>query len=115
MQNHSCDPNCRLYACYINEGNIEKPLLTVFSRRDIEPFEEICFNYQGKYDDEDDEEDDEEDGDHMNPDPDPDHVKDMIYVACRCGAKNCTGEFFRYSFRLALQLTYPFFEGTMFK
>jgi len=90
--NHSCDPNCRLYACYINEGNIQKPLLAIFSRRDIEPYEEICFNYQGIYDDEDDEDEDE------GNDPrilDPDHGKDMIYVRCRCGAKNCTGTMFK--------------------
>ena len=90
-QNHSCDPNCRLYACYVNEGNIQKPLLAVFTRRDIEPLEEICFNYQGEYDDGDDDDDDDDDDDNLL---DPDHGKDMIYVRCRCGAKNCTGEFF---------------------
>jgi [histone H3]-lysine9 N-trimethyltransferase SUV39H len=79
-----------LYACYINEGNIQKPLLAIFSRRDIEPFEEICFNYQGIYDDSDDEDDEDDDGKLL----DPDHGKDMIYVRCQCGAKNCTGNFF---------------------
>ncbi|KAF8811272.1 SET domain-containing protein [Phlegmacium glaucopus] len=86
--NHSCDPNCRLYACYINEGNIQKPLLAIFSRKDIEPYQEICFNYQGSYPDNDD--DDDSDDDH---DLDPDHGKDIVYVPCRCGAKNCTGKF----------------------
>ncbi|KAF8154816.1 hypothetical protein B0H34DRAFT_660281 [Crassisporium funariophilum] len=82
--NHSCDPNCRLFACYVNEGDIEKPLLVIFSRRDIEPFEEICFNYQGNYPGE------EDDNDSDGSDPE----KDVIYVKCRCGAKNCTGELF---------------------
>ena len=91
FQNHSCDPNCRLYACYINEGNIQKPLLAIFSRRDIEPYEEICFNYQGIYDDG-DEDDDEDDGiDYKKLDPD--HGSDTVYGRCRCGAKNCTGKF----------------------
>ena len=108
-QNHSCDPNCRLYACYINEGNIQKPLLSVFTRRDIEPYEEICFNYQGIYDDGDD--DDDDDDNDENDDIkilDPDHGKDMIYVRCRCGAKNCTGESLIF-FSVTLQLAYPFF------
>jgi len=51
-QNHSCDPNCRLVPCYINESNIDKPLLAVFAQRDIDPFEEICFSYYGDPDDE---------------------------------------------------------------
>ena len=34
-------------SCYINEGNIDKPLLTIFMRRYIEPNEKICFHYQG--------------------------------------------------------------------
>ena len=42
-------PNCRIYPCYIKEGDIDKPLLTIFSRRDIEPSEQISFNYQGRY------------------------------------------------------------------
>lgn len=33
--------------CYVNESNMDKPLLTVFARRDIEPFEELCFSYNG--------------------------------------------------------------------
>ena len=30
-------------------GGIDKPLFIIFSRRDVEPNEEICFNYQGRY------------------------------------------------------------------
>jgi histone-lysine N-methyltransferase SUV39H len=44
--------------CYINESNIDKPLLTVFARRDIEAGEELCFSYNGSYDDDDDDADD---------------------------------------------------------
>ncbi|KAF8908214.1 hypothetical protein CPB84DRAFT_1870809 [Gymnopilus junonius] len=78
--NHSCDPNVRLYPCYINEGNIQKPLLVVFSRRDIEPGEEICFSYSGNGDVEGD---------------DKEGKRDKVYGACKCGAKNCTGIIFR--------------------
>jgi len=86
FQNHSCDPNCRLYACYINEGDVQKPLLVVFSITDIEPSQEICFNYQGIYPgDEDDDENEMQDDDDGQP-------KDKIYTKCLCGAKNCRGE-----------------------
>ena len=40
--------------CYINESNIDKPLLAVFARRDIEAGDELCFSYSGDYDDDDD-------------------------------------------------------------
>ncbi|KAF5381631.1 hypothetical protein D9615_005540 [Tricholomella constricta] len=52
--NHSCDPNCQLVSCYINESDIQKPLLTVFARRDIEPGEELCFSYYGNPNDDED-------------------------------------------------------------
>lgn len=53
VQNHSCDPNCAIIAVYINEANIEKPLLAIFTQRDVEPYEEICFSYMGNVDDSD--------------------------------------------------------------
>jgi|ERR1700722_20432283 len=46
-QNHSCDPNCTLNACYINDSDIDKPLLAVFTQYDVEPGEELCFSYSG--------------------------------------------------------------------
>lgn len=84
-QNHSCNPNCRLYPCYINEGDIQKPLLVVFSIRDIEPDAEICFNYQGIYPGEEDDEDE------SLQDEESDEPKDKIYTKCLCGAENCRG------------------------
>ncbi len=50
LQNHSCDPNCGINAVYLNEANIEKPLLAIFTKRDIEPHEELCFSYMGPID-----------------------------------------------------------------
>ncbi|KAI0348750.1 hypothetical protein OH77DRAFT_1526211, partial [Trametes cingulata] len=35
-------------------ANLEKPLLTIFTCRDVEPYEELCFSYFGQPDDEDD-------------------------------------------------------------
>ncbi|KAH7928775.1 SET domain-containing protein, partial [Leucogyrophana mollusca] len=77
--NHSCDPNCALEACYINEGNIRKPLLAIFTVCDVEPYEELCFSYFGEVG-----EDDEE----VIP------QKDAVYAECRCGSKNCRGRMF---------------------
>lgn len=46
-QNHSCDPNCMMLACYINEADLRKPLLSLWTRRDISAGEELCFSYYG--------------------------------------------------------------------
>ncbi|KAF5310154.1 hypothetical protein D9619_010558 [Psilocybe cf. subviscida] len=88
--NHSCDPNSRLYPCYINEGNIQKPLLAIFSRRVIEADEEVCFNYQGSYPGDDDDDEDEEPMTEREA-----KDRDLIYEKCMCGAKNCTGVMFK--------------------
>ncbi|KAI1795489.1 SET domain-containing protein [Ganoderma leucocontextum] len=73
--NHSCDPNCAIVPGYINESNIDKPLLTMFTLRDVEPYEELCFDYNGS----DDEklEDRGKDG--------------AVYVTCQCGTVKCKG------------------------
>ena len=81
LQNHSCDPNCSLNACYINEANVDKPLLAVFTRRDVEPGEELCFSYSGLPSDDDDDEDE-------TP---PKDGNAAIFIPCRCGAARCTG------------------------
>jgi len=62
--NHSCDPNC--------ESTIEKGRVFIDAIRDIEPGEELGYDYQiGREKD------------------DPPNV-DEIY-ACRCGSKKCRG------------------------
>ncbi|KAH9892737.1 hypothetical protein C8Q73DRAFT_649479 [Cubamyces lactineus] len=81
--NHSCDPNCVINACYINEANMDKPLLTIFTCREVEAYEELCFSYFGQPDDEDSE-------DHLLKKPD-----DAVYVTCQCGAPNCRGTMWR--------------------
>ncbi|TFK24558.1 SET domain-containing protein [Coprinopsis marcescibilis] len=86
--NHSCSPNCRIYPCYINEANIDKPLLSVFADRDIEPFEEICFNYNG------DQADDLATRAENTQNP-ASQKRDAIYQRCMCGAENCTGLMFK--------------------
>ncbi|KAG2128685.1 hypothetical protein DEU56DRAFT_741748 [Suillus clintonianus] len=78
--NHSCDPNCEINACYINEANIEKPLLTVFTKREVEPFEELSFSYMGNIDD------DAAKNAKAN--------NDAVYAECHCGSANCLGVLF---------------------
>lgn len=90
--NHSCEPNCRIFACYINEANILKPLLAVYAIRDVGAYEEICFNYNGSYP-EDDGDDDEEPG--PSQETSTGKAKAPVYQNCRCGARNCTGKVFR--------------------
>ncbi|KAJ3740115.1 SET domain-containing protein [Lentinula detonsa] len=59
--NHSCDPNSALTPVYIDMDDIERPLLTVFSKRPIQAGEEITFSYSGDPDFDDDEDEEEED------------------------------------------------------
>jgi histone-lysine N-methyltransferase SUV39H len=110
-QNHSCDPNCAPNACYINEANIDKPLVALFTRRDVLPWEELCFSYTGY-----------ESDDEVCPSSDPiygylqryyqgeesENIKenirantgdgnngDAVYAKCLCGAKRCKGYMFK--------------------
>ncbi|PPQ95411.1 hypothetical protein CVT26_008257 [Gymnopilus dilepis] len=89
--NHSCDPNTETYACYINEGDIQKPLLVMFSARDIEAGEEICFSYFGN--NQDDGEGGKEEGGDKGEEGSvqEEGERDKVYGACMCGAKNCKG------------------------
>lgn len=38
--------------CYINDGDMDKPLLTVFTKYDVEPWAELSFSYSGLNDEE---------------------------------------------------------------
>lgn len=47
FQNHSCDPNCWISPVYINEPDDRKPILVLFTRVEVKPWEELCFSYFG--------------------------------------------------------------------
>ena len=81
---------------YINEANVKKPLLAIFTVKDVEPHEELCFSYHGRHDDSDDS--DEVKAVCTFPRILIDHETTLtfiqanngnIYVECQCGAANC--------------------------
>lgn len=45
FMNHSCDPNCAIWACYINCLDPNLPRLAIFTRRRMEAGEELTFDY----------------------------------------------------------------------
>ncbi|TFK31605.1 hypothetical protein BDQ12DRAFT_618597 [Crucibulum laeve] len=85
--NHSCDPNVRIFTVFVDEGNIEKPYLTLFTVRDVEVDEEICFNYRG--------DDDDEDNGSEGLAEEAEATNKAVHGPCKCGAVNCTGRTFK--------------------
>jgi histone-lysine N-methyltransferase SUV39H len=76
--NHSCQPNCELWSVYLNNPNLNLPLLVFFTIRDIHPREELTFDYSG-------------DAIHEEGQK-PKHLNDN---KCYCGAPQCKGYMFR--------------------
>lgn len=46
--NHSCDPNCAVWAVYIDCVDLELPRLCLFATRKIDAGEELSFDYENK-------------------------------------------------------------------
>jgi len=81
--NNSCDPNCKVNPCYINEPDIRRPLLALFATRDVGIGEELCFSYNGH------------DPDNPEDDDDDDLLgSKSIKNKCYCGAVKCRGFMF---------------------
>ncbi|KAJ7792382.1 SET domain-containing protein [Mycena olivaceomarginata] len=81
--NHSCDPNCKVSPFYIDEPDIMKSTIALFSSRDVPAGEELCFAYDG-YDPD-------------NPDDDEAILKGSESITknkCFCGAARCRGYMF---------------------
>ncbi|KAL1658365.1 SET domain-containing protein, partial [Schizophyllum commune] len=75
--NHSCDPNLAVVGVYVNEGDLDKPLLAFFSTRDIKSEEELTISYRQATCEEDDDSND------------PEVVKGPH---CLCGSEKCDGK-----------------------
>lgn len=88
--------------CYINDTNIEKPLLVIFTCRDVAPEEELCFSYFGDSDSI--EVDEGNISDKVSNFSTGDVLmsflriilqrNDGVYKKCECGARNCRGKMF---------------------
>ncbi|GAA6086166.1 histone-lysine N-methyltransferase SETMAR [Tachysurus ichikawai] len=70
--NHSCQPNLTMVPVRVHSL---VPRLGLFSRRDIEPGEELTFDYSGGH----------------TPRTDASAEGDLQRKVCLCGAHNCTG------------------------
>jgi histone-lysine N-methyltransferase SUV39H len=79
-QNHSCEPNLNINPVYLNDGDTDKPLLVLFTDREIAPWEELCFSYCAV----------DEDSDRGGV-----IARDLpIHSKCYCGAPKCRGVMF---------------------
>ncbi|KAF8528104.1 SET domain-containing protein [Hysterangium stoloniferum] len=88
--NHSCDPNCKITATYVNEPDLHKPTLTIYTCRDVRAGEELTFAYFGADEDDEDDDDEEEIDEHGQQ-----KIKvQAVYRPCLCGSANCRGQMF---------------------
>ncbi|GJE95447.1 SET domain-containing protein [Phanerochaete sordida] len=77
--NHSCDPNCIIVPVYINEANLNKPLLTIWTNQSVEYDEELCFSYVGDTED-------------LKPLTKKERRSlEARNAICRCGTRKCKG------------------------
>ncbi|KAF7324871.1 hypothetical protein MKEN_00529200 [Mycena kentingensis (nom. inval.)] len=112
--NHSCEPNCKISPCYINEPDDRRPLIVLFADKDILAGEEICFSYFGDPEDEqpppspspsvdsEDEGSDENEADsalaRQERQKDKERKKKKrIANKCFCGSARCQGKMFNTS------------------
>ena len=65
--NHSCDPNMKVVKLFTSHRDISFPGLAFFAYKDIEPKEELCFNYGDSFWD----------------------VKNKNGMFCKCSSDNC--------------------------
>ncbi|PJF19747.1 Histone-lysine N-methyltransferase SUV39H2 [Paramicrosporidium saccamoebae] len=47
--NHSCEPNLRVHACFIDTADPSLHMLAFFAKRNIAKGEELCFDYLGSH------------------------------------------------------------------
>ncbi|KAJ7653267.1 hypothetical protein DFH06DRAFT_1417858, partial [Mycena polygramma] len=89
--NNSCDPNCKVNPCYIDQPDIMRPLMVLFAVRDILIGEELCFSYEGYDPNDPDEANKEAEVLDENGLPVSAH---KIVNKCYCGAERCRGYMF---------------------
>ncbi|KAI8357824.1 hypothetical protein BD560DRAFT_406273 [Blakeslea trispora] len=70
--NHSCSPNLEVYAVFYDSADNQMHRLAFFAKRDIQQYEELCFDYNGRRDV----------ADQME-------VDGAARYSCRCNAPDC--------------------------
>jgi histone-lysine N-methyltransferase SUV39H len=78
--NHSCDPNCAVYAVCCDKNNLYQYDLAFFALRDIKPREELTFDYLSSSGDVEEEEEEDEKANSSQKDPP---------IPCLCRSTNC--------------------------
>lgn len=76
FMNHSCDPNCRIFARVGDSANKHLHDLAFFAIKPIPANTELIFDYVDGSKDE---------------DPDEEEVLEGDKIRCRCGSKKCRG------------------------
>ena len=79
FMNHSCEPNCRIFAVLWNKYDILRHSLAFFAIRRIEKGEELTFDYI-----------DRDEGEEVGARGE-DQEKDATAEVCRCGVARCRG------------------------
>ncbi|KAG9093778.1 hypothetical protein FS749_013757 [Ceratobasidium sp. UAMH 11750] len=91
--NHSCRPNLVLSALYVEEPDIRKPWLALFSDKDIKPGQELTFSYTGM--DADDPEDQAKIAEAKRKGASGKSKRGKVFEECLCGAEGCFGIIFK--------------------
>ncbi|WVQ77366.1 hypothetical protein IAR50_007051 [Cryptococcus sp. DSM 104548] len=111
--NHSCDPNLAIAQAYVKDFHPERPILVIFTHKDVKKGEELCISYKGIPDEEeikaairDNVSAKNKGGRTKKSDKakakakakaDGNGLKRTVaddYYVCRCGAPNCDGIMF---------------------
>ncbi|KAF8326518.1 uncharacterized protein EI90DRAFT_3146450 [Cantharellus anzutake] len=79
--NHSCSPNCFPVPVFIQESDLVKPLICLFTIQEVHPHEELTFSYFGE-------------ATRALQSGDEDQRSGRVFVKCECGADQCIGIMF---------------------
>lgn len=78
--NHSCDPNCGVWAVWINCLDLDLPKICLFALRRIEAGEELNFDYINE---------NENSSDKKSPLKLTENSENKLSMECRCGTEKC--------------------------
>ncbi|KAG8720934.1 hypothetical protein FRC08_017171 [Ceratobasidium sp. 394] len=91
--NHSCRPNLAMSALYVEEPDIRKPWLALFSCKEVKLGQELTFSYTGM--DADDPEDQDKITEAKMKAAKGKSRHEKVFEGCLCGAEGCFGIVFK--------------------